>query len=233
VSNAFAAELNAINMSGTPNGTPTPYRELLTGSAQALRLASGGGQGLDPDPALSAIAIVPNQSTFNAGIVFEKGALTGADGTTGFGTAIAMASGHLVSWYAAGTGNGERTFFVTSTVTDDLYKTSVQAQDGGLVFLQPTDKIGVSFATVANAVNGLRLSPSASGSSVGVQAIGDDASVSIGVHAKGPAGVLEFTSATQASALAGGGGALPSNAELFVRVRVNSTLYVLPLLKAS
>lgn len=185
VSDAFAAELEAINMSGLANAWPTPYRELQTGSAQALRLGSGGGQGLDVDPAISALAIVPNGSTFNAGIVFEKGALTGADGDTGFGDAILMAKGHLAAWYAEGDGNGERTFFVTSTISDADFKSSIQAQDGAILFIQPNDTVGFSVSTVASAVNGMGVKPSATGVPVQLEAFGADANVGLALSVKG------------------------------------------------
>jgi hypothetical protein len=233
VSNSFGAELEALNLSGIDNGTPTPYRELLTGSVQALRLGSGGGQGRSPNTALSAIAIVPNLSTFNVGIVFEKGSITGTDGFTGFGTAIAMAKGHLVAWYAdGGDGIGEGTFFLTSTVTAEAYRSSIQAQNGGLLFIQPNDKIGVEISTVPDTANGIALTPAAAGSSVSVRAFGDDTSVSLGLHAKGADGVIRFTCGTQSSAAAGSGSAIPTNADAFMRIVVNDQDYVLPLLKA-
>lgn len=190
VSDAFAAELEAINLSGTANAAPTPYRELQTGSAQALRLGSGGGQGLSVDPAISALAIVPNGSTFNAGIVFEKGAITGADGATGFGEAIVMGLGHLVSWYAEGSGNGERTFLVTSTITEAAKRASIQAQDGGVLFLGPDDTVGFSVSTVANAVNGLGAKPSAAGVPVMLEAFGADTNVGLALSPKGSGGLM-------------------------------------------
>lgn len=184
VSDAFGAELEAINLSGTPNDQPTPYHELFVGSAQALRLGSGGGQGLNPLPALSAIAIVPNGSTFNAGIVFEKGALTGADGSTGFGTAMALGKGHLLSWYAEGGGDGERVAFITSTIDDPANVVSLQAQDGGWLFLQPDDNIGFVIPTVADATFGIAAEAGASGDRAVIRAFkngapGDDADLGL------------------------------------------------------
>ena len=232
VSNAFGAELEAINLSGTANGSPTPYRELFTGSAQALRLGSGGGQGLSPDPAISALAIIDNGSTFNAGIVFSKGSLTGADGTTGFGTALAMGKGHLLSWYAVGGGDGERTMFITSTVTDADYKVSIQAQDGGFLFIQPNDQTGFCVATAANVANSITVVPGASATAAAVQADGNGSNPNLAMRARS-GGRFEWGCTTQANAAAGSGGALPANADLFMQVTVNGTGYVVPLLKAS
>lgn len=237
VSDAFAAEFEAINLSGVANATPTPYRELVTGSAQALRLGSGGGQGLDPDPAISALAIVPNGSTFNTGIVFDKAALTGADGTTGFGEAIAMAKGHLVAWYAAGDdGDGIRTLFITSTIADGDNAVSIQAQDGGLLFLQPDGNIGLAISTVAVADNGIAITPAASGSAPALAAIGDGSNPNLALRAR-MGGRFELTCTTQANAAAGAGGATPSNAAAFLQVTVNNGVstgnYAIPLYATS
>ena len=237
VSDSFAAEFEAINMSGTPNGTPTPYRELLVGSAQALRLGSGGGQGLDVDPAISALAIVPNGSTFNAGIVFAKDALTGATGTSGFGEAIAMGLGHLVSWYAEGDdNNGARAFFITSTIADADNAVSVQAQDGGLLFLQPDGNIGLAISTVAAADNGISITPAASGQAPALAAIGDGSNPNLALKARS-GGRFELTCTTQNTAAAGAGGATPANAAAFMQVTVNNGVttanYAIPLYAAS
>lgn len=232
VSNAFGAELEAINLSGTANGSPTPYRELFTGSAQALRLGSGGGQGLSPDPAISALAIIDNGSTFNAGIVFAKGSLTGADGTTGFGTAVAMATGHMLSWYCDDGVDGARTMFVTSLITDEDYKVSIQAQDGGLLFLQPNDEVGFSVSTQPDVANSITVIPGASATAASVEAAGAGSNPNLALRARA-GGRFEWGCTTQASAAAGSGGALPANADLFMQVTVNGTGYVVPLLKAS
>lgn len=208
VSDAFAAELEAVNLSGMANAFPTPYRELQTGSAQALRLGSGGGQGLDVEPAISALAIVPNGSTFNAGIVFEKGALTGADGTTGFGDAILMAKGHLAAWYAAGDGNGERTFFVTSTIDDATNRSSIQAQDGAILFIQPNDVVGFAVSTVASAANGIGVRPAITGEAPELEAFGAASNLDLRLSPKGTGTViLGVPSAT--SAAVGGADPLP------------------------
>jgi len=233
VSIAYAAEFEAMNLSGVPNAYPTPYRELQLGSAQALRLGSGGGQNLSPQPAISALAIVPNGSTFNVGIVFEKGALTGADGVTGFGEAIIMARGHLVSWYAAGVdGNGARTMFITSTISSPDFAVSIQAQDGGLLFLQPNNAVGFSVATVPNVANSVTVIPAATGAAAAIEAAGTGSNLNLALRARA-GGRLEIGSTTQASAAAGTGGAMPANADLFMQVTVNGSSYVLPLLKAS
>lgn len=189
VSDAFAAEFEAVNLSNVANGQPTPYRELRVGSVQALRLGSGGGQGLSPSPALSAIGIVPNGSTFNAGIVFDKAALTGADGTTGFGTAIAMAKGHLLSWYCDSAPDGAVAATITSTIATPANAVSLQAQDGGWTFIQPSGAIGFSVQTVASAANYLSARPAAVASSPALVAAGSATNVPIDLVPKGASGI--------------------------------------------
>ncbi|MFA9204833.1 MAG: beta strand repeat-containing protein [Bacteroidia bacterium] len=163
VSNAFGAELNAINLSGVDNDAPTPYHNLTLGAVHGLRLASGGGQGLSPKDAQAALSIVDNEAQFRTGIVFGAGALTGSDGETGFGEAIAFAKGHLLQWYADWNGTGERTAYITSTVTNPDNSASIQAQDGGWLFVQPDGQASFSVRTIADATYGL----SAVGAGVG------------------------------------------------------------------
>lgn len=228
VSDAFAAELEAINLSGLANASPTPYRELVVGSAQALRLGAGGGQGLSVEPALSALAIVPNGTTFNAGIVFEKGALTGADGDTGFGDAILMAKGHMAAWYAEGDGNGERTFFVTSTISDADFKSSIQAQDGAILFIQPNDTVGFAISTVASAANGIGVKPAITGEAPELESFGAVADVDLRLAPKG-AGTVILGVPSATSAAVGGADPLPGDPATYLIVRDDGgTLVAIP-----
>lgn len=204
VSDSFAAELEAINLSGVANGQPTPYRELFVGSTQALRLGSGGGYPVNPLPALSAIGIVPNGSTFNAGIVFDKAALTGADGTNGFGTAVAMGKGHLLAWYCDSAPDGAVTATITSTIASPANAVSLQAQDGGWTFVQPSGAVGFSVETVANAANYLVARPAAAGSAVGLVAAGPDANVRLDLLAKGSSSAYAPSLATNMFSLGSG-----------------------------
>lgn len=216
VSNAFAAELEAINMHSAGVGAPTPYRELLLSATQALRLGSGGGQDLVVYDALSAIGIVPNGAKFHAGIVFEKGAITGTDGVTGFGEAIMFAKGHLLAWYAAGGGSGVRTAFITSTVDDEDYATSLQAQNNAWLFLGPSGEISFAVGNAPGTVNGLGVVPATTGSAPYVEAIGDDPAVSLGLRAKGAAYVVPYSSIRPDSTVAGEALGLIANSQSII-----------------
>jgi hypothetical protein len=192
VSNAFAAELEAINVRGADDPAPTPWRELTLSAVHALRLGSGGGQPAThtPNHAQTAISIVDNGAKFQAGIVFGRNSLVGADGTTGFGTAVAMARGHLLSWFGPGTGDGERTTFITSTATQPV--DSLQFQNGGLLLVSPAGKITTAFDVVPSAVNGVKLTPAILGSSPSVGAFGDNTNVNLGLRTKGTGHIEVF-----------------------------------------
>jgi hypothetical protein len=217
VSNAFGAEINAVNMSGSANVTPTPYRELATGSVQALRLASGGGQGLFPDPAISALSIVPNESTFNVGIVFDKEALTGADGTDGFATAIAMAKGHLLTWFTEGDGDGAATMTITSAVTNPAKYVSMQAHDGGWLFIQPSGHVGFTVSTVEGAETGIGVKPAAAGGDAEIDVYGPGDNLNLRLAPKGTGTVLLAVPSISGAA-AGDGSALPATPAAYLVV---------------
>lgn len=187
VSNAFGAELEAINLRGVHDDMPTPYQELTLSATHALRLGSGGGQGLSPFDAQAALSIVPNGAQFRAGIVFEKGALTGADGDTGFGTAMQLGKGHRLVWYHAGGGTGTEVAAITSTATQPVH--SLQFQNGATLFLSPSSNIDVSLANVASSVNGIGLRASATNQPVEIESFGANANVDIALRPKGTGNV--------------------------------------------
>ena len=54
-----------------------------------------------------------------------------------------------ISKLAITDGNGARTMFITSTVSSPDFGVSIQAQDGGLLFLQPNNQVGFSVAACA------------------------------------------------------------------------------------
>lgn len=96
-------EFEGINLSGN-GGSITPYAMVCPGMVVPIWLGSGGSQPYAarpevPGPAAAAIGVLKNGATFNAGIVFGSDALTGANGTTGTATAVAMGSGHALVWY--------------------------------------------------------------------------------------------------------------------------------------
>ena len=94
----------------------SPYDKYPAKSTIGDMYAGGGdpSQGAPTAPSTCGVLFIKNGHTWNKGIVFDKESLTGADGTTGYGTAIAMAKGHIVSWFTPeGLGGAE----ITSDVT--------------------------------------------------------------------------------------------------------------------
>lgn len=96
-------EFEGINLSGL-GGVITPYGMGCEGMVVPVWIGSGGSQPYAarpemPGPSQAAIGVLKNGTTFNAGIVFGADSLTGANGTTGTATAIAMGSGHALVWY--------------------------------------------------------------------------------------------------------------------------------------
>jgi hypothetical protein len=75
------------------------------------------------------------------------------------------------------------------------------------------------------------------GSAAGVQAQGTGTNKNLALLARDATGQFELRCATQGAALNGAGGAMPANAEKFLKVTVTdgggTANYVIPLLRAS
>ncbi len=102
--NFVVAQENDIhNMAGAGSqvGTIDPYRMYQDLTAADTLLASGK-PGLSTVDATVALGVVNNGSAFRHGIVFGATALTGDDGRSGTGSALAMGAGQQIEWYAPG-----------------------------------------------------------------------------------------------------------------------------------
>lgn len=77
-----------------------PYSASFADTTSAFWCASGGEETPSPNDASVGIAFVNNNAAFRKGIVFEDVSITGTDGVTGTGTAIAFALGHQISWFS-------------------------------------------------------------------------------------------------------------------------------------
>jgi hypothetical protein len=103
--NSYGLEVAGKNKSG--NSVPTPYG-LGTG-VYGVWLSGGGDPvygGAPTNPSTAGVVFKKNGSTWNVGIVFEDEAITGTDGTTGTGVAVALAKGHELQWYKPDTSKG-------------------------------------------------------------------------------------------------------------------------------
>lgn len=93
----YGAEFNTRTLFSTIS--PDPYQQ---GEVVGLQLASGAGLSATGQfDASAAIQIEDNPVKWKKGIVFGAGAITGTDGLTGTGIAIALAKGHHAEWYSA------------------------------------------------------------------------------------------------------------------------------------
>jgi len=96
---SFAEEIVAKNRGS--DVINNPY-SIYPAKSTIGHLFAGGGdnsQGASTAPSTCGILFAKNGNTWNKGIVFSKDSIAGADGTTGFGTAISMGKGHIVNWF--------------------------------------------------------------------------------------------------------------------------------------
>jgi hypothetical protein len=96
---SYAHEI-AVKNKGS-NVINNPYNRFPQGTTLGDMYAGGGDPilGAPTAPSTCAILLIKNGHTFNKGIVFDKEAITGATGTTGFGEAISLGLGHIINWY--------------------------------------------------------------------------------------------------------------------------------------
>jgi len=116
---AWGIEVDVCNVSGTASGFLTPYVKPSAISV-GINLASGGGVASDTPPltayaSTAGIYFQNNGGPFNTGIVFAHDAITLSGGTTGTGTAIALATGHVMQWTMADNTPGPAIYSIQST----------------------------------------------------------------------------------------------------------------------
>jgi hypothetical protein len=198
-----AFELDVANMGTT---VPLyPHAPFAAGQTNGLWVCTGGeitesGVG-SPGTASVAMGIIQNDSQvvktakFDKGILFHNLAIAGADGTgSGIGTAIAFASGHAMQWF-------NNSAQVVSEIVTTANATSGQnfrldfSNFGLLVQDRATGQTALQIVNTANYVNGLRITPSAAGVNVALEAVGSDTKIDFQILPKGT-GALKFGSFT-------------------------------------
>ncbi len=229
----YGMEISAKNK-GT-DLTDDPYDR--NNGVFGLWLAAGGSTlfgGAAANPSNSAIRIVNHsgQPGWNAGIVFESTALTGSDGTTtNEGIAIAMARGHRVRWYYAGSLEGAS---IESRVDAAGSLTRMVFEDKGTRLLNDDGVRYFQAGYVDNSVNYPSFVGSATGTNIAFAAAGDDTDISINITPKGAGNinaggqVLTPATSTAAASLRAPHGTAPTSpvngdiwtttAGLFVRI---------------
>jgi hypothetical protein len=158
---SYAHGLEIAAKNNATNRISTPY--LKAGGVLGIWLAGGGDPsygGVGANPCNAGISFIKNGNTWNNGIVFHETSLTGCDGITGVGTAIAMAKGHQIEWWANGS-----TAPVSYIRCDMTSGAGVQRMliDNGGIHLGTEIFNFVNIARVTNATNGFLLYPNVTG----------------------------------------------------------------------
>lgn len=133
------------------NVVPDSYNHLPIGSTHGLWMAAGGDAtlGAPANPSSAALVVGENATTWNKGIVFAKDGITGADGTGGANTGIAIsyARGHQNVWYASAGNVGFRIWGDVATASK--YVDVVATDDLLAVKVRGTQQFGVGNGSVA------------------------------------------------------------------------------------
>lgn len=173
VGGAIGQEIDIVcgHSSETNISAASPY---VDGSTIGLWIASGGDKKTKPfaiNAASAAIGIVNNGETFLKGIVFGYNALDGCDGTTGSAVAIQMIKGHQLQWLIADGNIGTN---IMSDVSDRTYATQITFSNDGFL-IQPIEDTDYLFLVSggSTAVNGVRVTPGATGIGSTISAIGE------------------------------------------------------------
>lgn len=115
------------------NVVHTPY--FHSGGTVGIWFAGGGDGSVGGAPAVpstAAIEIGDNDHTWNTGIVFHATGLTGTDGVTGTGTAIALARGHALTWFTPAGSSGASIY---SEVDNNDQRVSLNFRDSTVRFM--------------------------------------------------------------------------------------------------
>lgn len=166
------------------------------GSTIGLWLAGGGDAsyfGAPANPCTSAILIGKNAAAWNKGIVFTADGITGTDGVTGSGVAIAMAKGHVIQWF---TNDNTESALITSNVDDPAKSLRLVFENDQFHFLSNAEGFVAIIGKNTGIDNQIRLFSEASGTSPAVAADGTDTDIDLILQTKGTGNVRfgEFNS---------------------------------------
>lgn len=191
---AFGVEIDAGNDGADHSSTPyAPFGSGVFG----LTVAAGGSKGAAyTNPSSVGIVIANNTQTFNTGILFGATAITGTDGSTGTGTAICMAKGHVVQWNAS---DGVGAFIYSSCATTNNRTSMVFTDNNITLYGSGTNQLFQAL-NVASSVNYLRAFPAIAGAAPGIQCVGTDTNIDLFLVPKGTGNVKFGTFTSNADA---------------------------------
>lgn len=164
---AQANEFDIINAAGGDVGSADPYNPFNNVKSINTWLSSGRPDTPSGD-ATVALGIINNAGTayatggrYKVGIMFDAHSIMGTDGLTGYGTAIQLAKGHQVQWYAgtniptggiasSATGTADATFIDMSPIGFAV----TQGNAGALLTVIPAVAGATSFIQINASVGG-------------------------------------------------------------------------------
>jgi hypothetical protein len=173
-------EVEVVNQGN--NVITNPFGSFSTpGMTNGIWVASGGE--IAATPASVAIGIVNNGASFNKGIVFQSNSISGTDGITGTGIAIAMAKGHVLNWYNSA---GNSTSYIYSNASSLDLGAGIYLEDGRASFvnsLSGATKFSVEYSI--NDVNYIGITGAGPGLPANIKAMGADTDIDIRLSPKG------------------------------------------------
>jgi len=223
---AFGLELALKNKSAI-SITNTAYAwSAATGFTIGQHIVAGGDPsygGANATPLSVAINLTTNtggNATFNTGIRIQANAITGTNGYSGTGRAIAMAKGHAIEWGAGDVNHGAT---IRSDVSDVASNDVALIFSNNLIDLNGTANMPIlKLVHNPNAVNYLEIQNRTPGASVRLIARGTDANIDVEVVPKG--------SGMEASGNPASAAATPASftATHFYTRRLSGTVYYFP-----
>lgn len=166
-----------------------PNLKFPGGSTIGIWLAGGGDAsyyGAPTNPSTCAILVGKNSASWNKGIVFASDGITGTDGLTGTGTAIAMAKGHVISWY---NNTNSECAAIYSDVDDPAESMSIKFVNDQVQVLSGGSGFVTLMGKNTGVANHIRLFSEASGTGPTIQANGTDTNIDLRLEPKGTGNV--------------------------------------------
>lgn len=186
----YGMELDTFTATASIN--PNSYAQ---GDVVGIQIGSGANVAGGVDGS-AAIQIVGNHYKVKTGIVFSADAITGTDGVTGSGNAMAFAKGHALQWYATG---GVATGRIISNGTTATNSPQFQLSDSAInMQARSNGAFQHIFNINDSAVNYLTYTPAATGVSPLISVGGADANIDLVFSGKGT-GNIRFGTYTAGS----------------------------------
>jgi hypothetical protein len=195
---AYGYEIDPVNYAG--DVVTNPYQQAGSETI-ALQLAAGAGLSATGQyPSQAAINIQNNNSTYDIGINIGATALTGDNGTTGSGTAIALGKGHTIQWYGSA---GAKTSSIVDQGTMAAGGVIQVFNENQVEWLNPSSTPLLALNNNSGAVNYVLMGNAATANYPTLQAYGSDTNVTLNMTGKGTGGVQIQGQTNGSVALAG------------------------------